>query len=312
MNKLRRCEELYKARARGNSAYLAVGQGTSIAHHGELFQGQIRAEDGRLRYCLMSLPCNELCSTVTFIPDLTGEYQVEPTYKEKVKRAVQVTLSHFQVTHLGGVIRVDSNIREGKGYGSSTADCVAGAIAAAAAIDCRLSEAKLAELVVRAEIASDNIMFKHAVLFAHREGTVVEDYACPTPKIEVLGFDTNEAECVNTLEYSPPAYELRHLQDFHGLKPILARAIRTQDIHLLAQVATASATINEEFLQKPMFKEISSVVDYVGGLGVAAAHSGTILSVLLDPQDPILERRIEVLQKELSALGTFQFFRFQT
>ncbi len=294
------------------TGFRSMGLGTSIAHHGELFQGQIRGEDGQLRYCLLSLPCSQLGSKATFIPDTTGICRVHPDYKEKVKRVVQFTLAHFRHDHLGGLIKMESNIAEGKGYGSSTADCVAGAIAAAAAIDHELSEATLAELVVRAEIASDSIMFKHAVLFAHREGSLIEDYLRPAPKIEVLGFDTNVAGRVDTLQYAPAVYGARHIQAFHQLRKMLAEAIRTQDVRLLAHVATASAAINEQFLPKPMFQEVCTLVKRIGGLGVAAAHSGTILSILLDPQDPALEKRIDILHRELSSLGLSQLMRFHT
>jgi L-threonine kinase len=84
---------------------------------------------------------------------------------------------------------------------------------------------------------------------------------------------------------------------------MLAEAIRIQDVRLLAHVATAGAEINERFLPKPMFQEIRTLVKRAGGLGVATAHTGTILSALLDPEDPAIEKRVDILQRLGSSSG---------
>jgi uncharacterized protein involved in propanediol utilization len=85
-----------------------------------------------------------------------------------------------------------------------------------------------------------------------------------------------------------------------------------QDIKLLGRVATASATINQEFLPKPLFPEIRTLADRAGALGVAVAHSGTVLSILLDPDDEILECKVDQLRAGLNQLGITQILRFRT
>ena len=119
-------------------------------------------------------------------------------------------------------------------------------------------------------------MFSRAVLFAHREGIVLEDYAQHLPKLEVIGVDTSEDSYVDTLEHPPARYSWRQLQSFRTLTGALRRAIRLGDIRLLGRVATASAVINEHFLPKPRFKEVLRTVESLGALGVAVAHSGTV------------------------------------
>jgi uncharacterized protein involved in propanediol utilization len=289
-----------------------IGYGVSIGQHGELFQGQIRDGNAQLRRCLVSLPCDGLFSKVTFIPNASQELRVEPSHKWKVKRIVELTLAHFPDVRVGGLVRVESNIREGKGYGSSTADCVAGAIAAARAMGLKISEDEVARIVVRAEVASDSIMFRRAVLFAHREGAVLEDYGSSIPKLEVLGIDTNEDSCVVTLDYPPAVYRRSQIEAFQTLASALRRAIRHGDVQLLACVSSASAIINEEFLPKPMFKEIQTLTQHAGVLGVGVAHSGTVLSILLDPKDPLLEHRVDGLRTELAKIGISQVLRFHT
>jgi uncharacterized protein involved in propanediol utilization len=253
-----------------------------------------------------------LYSEAAFIPDTSGVFVVNPPYKSKVKKAAELARGHLKMPQLGGTIKVESTIPEAKGYGSSTADCIAAARSVADAVGHTWSEGELAQLVVQAEVASDNFMFSRAVLFAHREGVVLEDYAQNLPKLEVIGVDTSENSYVDTLEYPPARYSWRHLQSFRTLTGALRRAIRLGDIRLLGRVATASAVINEHFLPKPKFKDVLRTVESLGALGVAVAHSGTVLSVLFDPQDPELCRKSDQLSRSLRRLGVPDILRFQT
>jgi len=289
-----------------------VGYGSSKAHFGEIFQGQVKDELGNLRRCLVTLPCKELQSHAIFIPDSGGQIAVDPSYKLKAKRAVEITLKALSVSTIGGKLIIESNIKDGKGNGGSTADCVAAALAAADTVNNSLREDELARLVVEAEGASDSTMFSQAVLFAQREGAVLEYYPSAIPSFEVLGVDTDVNGSIDTLLQPCPSYSLRELRIFETLRTDLTHAIRTHDIKLLARVATASAIVNERVLPKPLFAEIRALAYRAGALGVAVAHSGTILAILLNPYDDLLERRIDTLESNLRKLGMTAFFRFQT
>lgn len=290
-----------------------TGRGRSIAQHGELFQGQIEeiGADHRRR-CLLSLPCKALYSEAIFDADTSGALTIAPVHKNKAKKVMELTREHLGAAWLGGSVRITSTVPEAKGYGSSTADCIAAAISVADAIGRRLREDELARLVVQAEVASDNFMFEHAVLFAHREGVVLENYARHVPALEVLGIDTAEDCHVATLEYPPAAYSWRQRQSFCTLTGGLRRAICKHDVRLLGRVATASACINEQFLPKRMFKDITRIMEYVGALGIAVAHSGTVMSILFDPCDETVENKIGEALSYLSELGVSKVLRFQT
>jgi uncharacterized protein involved in propanediol utilization len=291
---------------------VSIGRGVATAHHGELFQGQIREAGGRLTRCLLSLPCTGLYSCVVFHPDDTGTPRVQPPHKKKTRLAIELTLEYLDAAGIGGTAVVESNIKEGKGYGSSTADCVAAVRAVADALGQRLADEEVARLVVRAETASDNTMFAHAVLFAQREAIVVEHYTRPVPHMHVLGIDTDRDGIVDTLDYPPAVYSAYEIQVFHTLVAALRRAIRTQDVSLLGRVATASATVNQKFLPKPLFGEIQRLAEHVGALGVAVAHSGTVVSVLLDPANPRAPTQLATLRHQLGCLGITDSFLFQT
>jgi uncharacterized protein involved in propanediol utilization len=49
----------------------------------------------------------------------------------------------------------------------------------------------------------------------------------------------------------------------------------------------------------------------MGAVGVAVAHSGTVLSILLDPADPGVLTRIDLLFEELGKIGITRVLRFQ-
>jgi uncharacterized protein involved in propanediol utilization len=305
--------KMIRARSRSHDVLqLRSGRGRSIAQHGELFQGQIEGESNQSHRCLVSLPCPAMYSEATFHPQANDALRIIPSHKRKARTAAELALAHLNASHLGGDVFISSSVPEAKGCGSSTADCIAAAIAAADSINTHLSDEELAHLVVEAEVASDNFMFDRAVLFAHREGVALENYTKKLPKLEVLGIDTSPEGQVETLKYPPAEYSSRQLQSFCTLTSALRRAVNQHDIQLLGRVATASANINQEFLPKPMFTEIRHIAEHAGALGVAVAHSGTVLSILLDPTDEILERKIEQLELELSVLGISQILRFQT
>lgn len=296
----------------GNPLALKVGKGKSIAQYGELFQGEVEDGGSRRHRCLLSLPCRLIYSEVTFHPMAHTPLSVKPLHKQKALAVVKLTLSRLKASWCGGRVTVESTVPEAKGCGSSTADCIAAAVAAADAVGCRLSEEEIARLVVEAETASDNFMFSRAVLFAHREGIILEDYGLPLPALEVLGIDTAPEDHVKTLEFPPAIYSWRQHRSFVTLKTALRNAIVKSDVQLLGRVATASARINQLFLPKPMFSEVCRLTKKVGALGIAVAHSGTVLSVLFDPADAALESKICQMCDYLDKLGVSKVIRFQT
>jgi uncharacterized protein involved in propanediol utilization len=146
-------------------------------------------------------------------------------------------------------------------------------------------------------------MFARAVLFAQREGRVIEDYGAPFPHLAVLGVDTDQIGRVDTLDCEPARYSWEHTCRFRPLIAGLRRALRLHDLDLLFRIATASAVINQQFLPKPMFADLLSIARSCGVPGVAVAHTGTVVSFLLDARQPRVESIIDKLQRELELLG---------
>jgi uncharacterized protein involved in propanediol utilization len=294
-----------------NLPHFRIGHGKSNAQFGELFQGQIY-RDGRLRRCLLSLPCDILTSEARFEPSNTFPLSVNPPHKEKAKRAASLALSFLGLTDTGGMLTLHSNIPEAKGCGSSTADCIASTLAVGNAFGKHFFPIEIARIVVEAEVASGNMMFESAGLFAHREGIILDDYSQKLPTLEVLAFDTRTTEVVKTLEIPPAEYTSTEISIFEDLTGDLRRAIETNDARLLGQISTTSARINERFLPKYNFGEILEIASSVEALGIAVAHSGTVSSILLDPSDILIGEKVRFIGACLHHLGIESVLRFST
>jgi uncharacterized protein involved in propanediol utilization len=303
-------EALVEGQIQGNAVH-GVGSGIGSGHYGELLQGEVRDDCGRLRRCLVTLPCSLLRSEAQFTVAM-GAVQVQPASKVKAKRAAELTLEHFNLQGMGGMLRVQSNIAEGKGNGSSSADCVAAARAVASALGCNLPPEDLAQLIVAAESASDSVMFESPVLFAHREGVVLEYYGSRLPALEVIGIDAEPERSIETLEYPPASYSSSEHELFRLLIDVLRQAIHCQDPRLLSEVANLSALINQRFLPNALFQELHAICKETGGLGISVAHSGTVICILLHPSDPALNKKIEQFHRRLTASGIESMQRFRT
>ena len=288
-------------------------RGYATGHHGEIFQGVVRTESGRLRRALCSLPCSGLGSEAIFHLDDSGIVTVMPSWKTKAQIAARLALEWANRPELGGVLQVHSDIPPGWGLGSSTSDVIATIRAVLSVLQLDMRAQAIAALAVEAERACDSTIFNAAVLFAHREGEVVEFLGGQLPELVVLGFNTDPDHAgVDTLDFPPARYGPDEIARFAELLDLLRRSIREEDIHALGQVATGCARINQAHLPKPRFDQIEEVARRVGALGVQVAHSGTVVGLLFDPHDAQTGRRAEQARVEIVALGFARTWQFST
>lgn len=167
----------------------SVGEGYAIGHHGELVQGVFEDDQGFLHRGLVTLPIYSLRSTARLILDESEELTVDPCDKTKALRSAHLTLARLGCSSSGGHLRLESNIPVGHGYGSSTADVVASIRAVTAALGSKLPPSSISRLAVAAETAADATAFEtEALLFAQREGVVLEHFGGALPPFILLGF----------------------------------------------------------------------------------------------------------------------------
>lgn len=270
-----------------------IGVGAASGHHGELLQGVFVDRDGRLHRGLVTLPLTKLVSTATFTSAPAPDLTTRPGGKVKAGLAARQTLSHLGVAE-GGVLDLESNIPIGHGYGSSTADVVAAIRAVAAAHAVRLQPSRISELAVAAERASDAIAFDgHAVLFAQREGSVLEDFGGALPPLLLIGFKAMGGRPIDTLELPPARYDSIEIQQFRVLRALIAYAVRYQDPNCLGRAATASALLSQRHLPKQHLERVIDIAKGAGACGVQVAHSGSLLGILFDHAGKNLRQRVE-------------------
>lgn len=291
-----------------------VGTGSSIAHHGELFQGVVETPSLGICRCLVSLPAPNFQSRVNFEARNHEPLRVQPVFKQKALRAARLALDALGMGTCGGILEIKSNIPPRWGLGSSTTDVIASIRAVARAADVQFVPETVARLAVEAETASDSTMFgNQAVLFAQRRGIVIESFGGSLPAFEVLGFNTDPTgEGVDTLSFEPARYSWREIEAFRPLVASLRRAAATRDSRLLAEVASASARINQRHLPKPHFDLLERAAEDCGALGIQAAHSGTVVGFLFRVEDPDLDCRVADAADRLAAIGFQPAWRFRS
>lgn len=277
--------------------YIAYG------HLGEILQGALNIGLDKDRNFLMSLPAPCFISRAKFTRDTSKNIKVIPVQKTKVKKSINLLLNHFNV-NLGGTLEIESNIPEGKGAGSSTADCVASIRTISKEIGTHVSTNLMAKLLINSEGASDSTFNSknNPIFFAQNEGKVLQEFT-EFPEIYVTAFDTDPLDLVDTLKMKRPKYTPFDLGTFQTLQGALRYAIKTKNFNLLSTVSIKSAMINNRFLPKKNFDAYLKIATKFRS-GLVVAHSGTLAAFLINPNSDGFCNSKKELQKFLKNNGT--------
>jgi len=259
---------------------MVLGVGSAGHHHGEILQGALR-RGGELVSCLITMPVGGVGSRVRYLEDGAGE--VVPPMKTKAARAARLALAFVGAPSFGR-LEVECSVPTGVGLGSSTCDVVAAIRAVCNAYAVELDAAQVARLAIEAEGAADPIMFDgEMVLFAQRQGRVLESFGSWAPPYAVLSIDTDPGgPGIDTLSLPMPRYTDADLATFEDMVGRARQAFRQCDPVALAAIATESAVLNQRFVPLRHFREIREIAVEYGALGVQIAHSGTVAGVLFD------------------------------
>lgn len=286
-----------------------VGVASAPVHHGEVLQGVFHADGGLMRG-LVTLPCTVYSTRAVFTPDPGGQVTVSPDWKGKARRAAELAVRALTPPGApvpGGHLELTGDVPLCRGYGSSTSDVLAAIHAVKDAFVGSLPPEDVAQLAVQAETASDSLMFDEStVLFAQREGTVIEDFGYRMPPLRVLGFGSRPeggGKGVDTLSLAPARYKQGEIELFDNLRTMLREAIHTKDVALLCSVASRSTEINQRHLPIPRLDSVQAAARETGALGVQVAHSGDIAGLLFDRDDPDVEGRVDLAQRLLHDSG---------
>ncbi len=193
----------------------------------------------------------------------------------KLRRAVALALDRFGMGPARAeVVRVNP-LAVGQGFGSSTADVVAGLRAVAAAAGYRPSPEELTELAATVDPA-DGVAFERIVAVSRR-GRLLRDWTWQ-PRFHVVAVSTGTV--VDTVAADVARY-LRCAGEYEALLSELDGAAARRDERRFARVATASAHLHSAMVGTPLLGLLSGVYAESGALGIAVAHTGSCAGLLL-------------------------------
>jgi L-threonine kinase len=198
----------------------------------------------------------------------------------------------------GGFLSIRSELPAGKGCASSSADLVATARAIQSAFGASISRARLARVMGGIE-PSDGVMYPGITSFYHREGVLRKYLGC-LPPLTIVGID--EGGQVDSLEFNarPKPFGRNRQAEYEDLLSGIERAVAREDLRSLGEISTRSAILNQEVLPKTHLDLLLDMSRRYGALGIVAAHSGTQLGLLLDPDAQDLCQVLPALVSELS------------
>ncbi|MEU9075417.1 kinase [Kitasatospora sp. NPDC004745] len=288
-----------RADAAAGTATAAVlhGTGSAPGTFGELLQG-VTAEE-RLDF-LVTLPI-DAGATATFTAEPgAGTVTVHPPHKHRAARLVRLMLDAYGFAG-GGRLRLSGGLPEGRGLASSSADLVATARAVGEALGVPVGPAVIEDFLRRIE-PTDGVMYDGVVSFYHRQVRLRELLGPLSPMV-IVGVE--EGGAIDTLGFNrrPKPFTRAHRLEYDELLERVSEAVRTDDLPTVGRVATRSALLNEHLQPKRLLHRMIGLSEEFDALGVAVAHSGTALGVLVAESDPECARKVAELRTRAAALA---------
>ncbi|MEU4321365.1 hypothetical protein AB0F85_27105 [Nocardia fluminea] len=260
-----------------------IGVGRAYGSCGELLQGVTEQN----RHFLVTLPIRR--GTVAVFEPGGDRVDVVPEGKSKAARLASAMVARSSVLR-GGRLTLHSELPEGKGLASSTADLVATARAVADAEGRSVPVAEL-EADLRAIEPSDGVMYPGTVAYFHREVRLLARLGT-LPALTIVTGD--EGGSVDTVEFNrgEPGFSAADKREFDRLLSELGPAIAHGDVTAIGAVATRSAVLSAASRDRPHLDATIQAARAIGAAGVVVAHSGTTTGILLADNDPAMREQV--------------------
>ncbi|WP_260858248.1 kinase [Fictibacillus phosphorivorans] len=271
------------------------GYGRSCGTFGELLQGVLPNEQN----FLVTFPI-EMYSTCTFVP-IDGEtLSIMPEGKVKSLQLAKRILEFYELP-LGGHLLLNSELQQGKGLASSTADMVATARAIEDYYDFSIPVILLEDFIREIE-PSDGIMHAGVVVYYHKELRLKEALG-DCPSFTILGID--EGGEVDTVQFNRTAkpFTKSEKQEYESLLSQMCTAFKSNDLEWIGKICTRSAILNQKLRPKKHLEHLITICQEIGGIGVVTAHSGTYIGMLLHDRDPQYQKKLSEGTNRLKGLG---------
>lgn len=254
------------------SAKLGIGE--AHGSFGEIIQGNRFYTS---KSFLVTLPIN-LFSKSQFVQshDNTGLHVIPPN-KTKSLKALEMLKKELDLCD--GTLILKSEIPEGKGLSSSSADMVSALKAYASVNNISISNDKIGKIISAIE-PSDAVMYDSCVAFYNRSGECFMNFNY-IPSLVIFGID--DGGTIDTYDcYTKRAKQGLgiHYEQEKLLKNLI-KAFNDKDIYKIGNVSTQSAIINQQILPKKYFPLLMEIRNKYHLPGVIISHTGTYQGLMI-------------------------------
>lgn len=258
---------------------------------GEFLQGSI---DGQS--FLVTCPINRYSYALSnVIQPFSKEFCALQPKSAQARKLVQELVQQKNKNQICPPVYVRSDILQGKGMASSSADISVTAMATALAMDYDLSLKELEQICLSVE-PTDASFYQGVTQFDYIKGTISKPLGM-CPPLKILVFD--EGGSIDTVSFNKQADLQNKILEkesiIHESFDLFKQGLITHDIKLIGQAATLSAFGNQRILYKPNLYDFHDVGNSYNSVGTIIAHSGTIMGLLF----PVDYGRIDDCKNEI-------------
>lgn len=258
------------------------------------------ALSGTENHFLVTLPINR-CSKAWFSASPSDRsLQVISGRKRKSHTLAQGLLRHHGAREVG-VLRIESELPEGKGLASSSADAVATARAVCSALGVGLDLDILFQLLREIE-PTDGVMYDGIVAFLHRKVRLLRRFGPLPQALRIVAID--EGGEIDTLTYNRHCrgYTSSEKQTYRALLEEVGEVFRRGDLAALGRIATRSAMMNQRRNPRRHLEDVLALRQQFGALGVVVTHSGPYIGLLFESA-PHHDEAVEQASSALRSLN---------
>ena len=200
---------------------------------------------------------------------------------QKSQQAMKAMIERLGEKNFPWGIRLNSELPQGKGMASSSADIAAVSAAVALAYGYQPDADMIMDIATGIE-PTDGVFLDGIVCMNQLTGEIRAQYF-DVPSMRITIFDAGGT--IDTLEFHKSRRLLGN-DNSPKYKNLLAELAevwqeeRNSNEARLAAVATKSAKLNQDYLNKPHYEELYSCAKELGAVGIAVAHSGTVIGAL--------------------------------
>lgn len=258
---------------------------------GEFLQGSI---DGQS--FLVTCPINRYSYALSnVIQPFSKEFCALQPKSVQARKLVQELVQQKNKNQICPPVYVRSDILQGKGMASSSADISVTAMATALAMDYDLSLKELEQICLSVE-PTDASFYQGVTQFDYIKGTISKPLGM-CPPLKILVFD--EGGSIDTVSFNKQADLQNKILEKESIIQesfdFFKQGLITHDIKLIGQAATLSAFGNQRILYKPNLYDFHDVGNSYNSVGTIIAHSGTIMGLLF----PVDYGRIDDCKNEI-------------